>query len=310
MTQSAMSNALLRLRDYFGDDLLVKIGRRMELTPRAEALKDAVRDVLVRVEWTIATTADFDPAQSDRQFNVLVSDYTLATLMPKVLALCRKTALDRQVQFPSPGRRRPSGFWIAATSICSSSRRTSARGGIPSRSFSKRNSARSSGARESSRGRSSRGARFAEASHVVMQPPGGAQSLESVFFRQHDLVRRADVMTYSFNTIAAPRRWDRPYRDHPSAARGAGGAAAANQDPRASVSPPEDAAGRSMAQIPVAGRRSDLVARRDPRGGGARVTAAGRLPVTSPLRAGILRDPMSKTLRQDCGPGSRCFHFP
>ena len=90
MTQSAMSNALLRLREYFGDDLLVKIGRRMELTPRAESLKDAVRDVLVRVEWTIATTADFNPAQSDRQFNVLVSDYTLATLIPKVLALCRK----------------------------------------------------------------------------------------------------------------------------------------------------------------------------------------------------------------------------
>ena len=89
MTQSAMSNALLRLREYFGDDLLVKIGRRMELTPRGEALKDAVRDVLVRVEWTIATTADFDPARSDRQFNVLVSDYTLATLVPKVLALCR-----------------------------------------------------------------------------------------------------------------------------------------------------------------------------------------------------------------------------
>jgi LysR family transcriptional regulator, nod-box dependent transcriptional activator len=50
MTQSAMSNALLRLRQYFDDDLLVKVGRRLELTPRGEALKDAVRDVLVRVE--------------------------------------------------------------------------------------------------------------------------------------------------------------------------------------------------------------------------------------------------------------------
>ena len=36
MTQSAMSNALLRLREYFDDNLLVKIGRQMELTPRAE----------------------------------------------------------------------------------------------------------------------------------------------------------------------------------------------------------------------------------------------------------------------------------
>ena len=97
MTQPAMSNALLRLREYFDDDLLVKIGRRLELTPRAESLKDAVRDVLVRIEWTIATTADFNPGMSDRQFNVLVSDYTLATLIPKVLALCRKA--DATVRF-------------------------------------------------------------------------------------------------------------------------------------------------------------------------------------------------------------------
>ena len=105
MTQSAMSNALLRLREYFGDDLLVKIGRRMELTPRGEALKDAVRDVLVRVEWTIATTADFDPAQSDRQFNVLVSDYTLATLVPEGSGALSNGGLDGEVQLPPPGRR-------------------------------------------------------------------------------------------------------------------------------------------------------------------------------------------------------------
>ena len=137
MTQSAMSNALLRLREYFGDDLLVKIGRRMELTPRAEALKDAVRDVLVRVEWTIATTADFDPAQSDRQFNVLVSDYTLATLIPKVLALCRKAEstvrfnflhqVDRTRAAAGARRRRsahhPEGILLAAASVRGHSRR-------------------------------------------------------------------------------------------------------------------------------------------------------------------------------------------
>ena len=50
--------------------------------------------------------------------------------------------------------------------------------------------------------RSLRAASFAEASHVVMRTPDGAQSLESVFFRQHDLVRRVEVATYSFNTIA------------------------------------------------------------------------------------------------------------
>ena len=89
MTQSAMSNALSRLRDYFGDDLLVKVGRRLEPTPRAEALREPVREVLTRVDWTIAAQPTFNPAQSDRVFNLLVSDYTLATLIPEILKLCR-----------------------------------------------------------------------------------------------------------------------------------------------------------------------------------------------------------------------------
>src|SRR5881398_3581498 len=87
MTQSAMSNALSRLRDYFGDELLVKVGRRLEPTVRAQALAAPVREVLTRVDWTIAAERDFNPAQSDRAFNLLVSDYTLATLAPEILKL-------------------------------------------------------------------------------------------------------------------------------------------------------------------------------------------------------------------------------
>jgi hypothetical protein len=43
ITQSAMSNALNRLRQHFDDPLLVQVGRRMELTPRAIALEQPVR---------------------------------------------------------------------------------------------------------------------------------------------------------------------------------------------------------------------------------------------------------------------------
>lgn len=66
ITQSAMSNALARLRDYFGDELLVQVGRRMELTPRAELLREPVRDILVRIESSVTATPRFDPAESDR----------------------------------------------------------------------------------------------------------------------------------------------------------------------------------------------------------------------------------------------------
>ena len=91
MSQSAMSNALTRLRHYFDDPLLVQVGKRMELTPRAEAMKPAIRDILVRVEATIDTQPEFDPTIATRTFNVLVSDYTLRVLMPYVVA-----EMDRQ----------------------------------------------------------------------------------------------------------------------------------------------------------------------------------------------------------------------
>lgn len=85
LSQSAMSNALSRLRTYFDDELLVQVGRRMEPTARAELLKDAVRDILVRVETTVAEQPRFDPALSNRSFRLLVSDYTMMTLMPHVI---------------------------------------------------------------------------------------------------------------------------------------------------------------------------------------------------------------------------------
>lgn len=87
ITQSAMSNALSRLRDYFGDDLLVPVGRRMELTPRAEMLRDPVLDILVRIETSVASLPEFDPATSSRTFRIFVSDYTLSTLIPVFLRM-------------------------------------------------------------------------------------------------------------------------------------------------------------------------------------------------------------------------------
>jgi len=200
MTQSAMSNALLRLRDYFCDDLLVKIGRRMELTPRAEALKDAVRDVLVRVEWTIATRADFDPTQSDRQFNILVSDYTLATLAPKILALCRERRSSVRFNFlhqvNGPERLLERGdvdLLIIPKEFCSRQHPFEV---VLEEEFCAIvwSGGRFANARLTRRA-------FADASHVVMRTPDGAQSLESVFFKQHDLIRRVDVATYNFTTI-------------------------------------------------------------------------------------------------------------
>lgn len=99
VSQSTMSSALGRLRTYFEDPLLVQVGRGMELTPRAQALKDDVRDILGRLDTAVATQPLFDPARSDREFRLLASDYTLVTLMPHLLALVRQQSSTVRFQF-------------------------------------------------------------------------------------------------------------------------------------------------------------------------------------------------------------------
>lgn len=85
LSQGAMSNALARLREHFGDDLLVAVGRRMEATPRALALKPLVRDLLVRIDTTLQVQPRFDPTATERSFRIVVSDYSLWVFVPHLL---------------------------------------------------------------------------------------------------------------------------------------------------------------------------------------------------------------------------------
>ena len=82
LSQSAMSNALSRLRQYFDDELLVPVGGKLELTPRAEVLHEAVKDVLLRIDTTVAAQPEFDPRTSDREFTMFVFPTFLAGMYP------------------------------------------------------------------------------------------------------------------------------------------------------------------------------------------------------------------------------------
>lgn len=75
LSQSATSAALARLRDYFGDELLTQIGRRMVPTPRGLELAPAVRAVLMQIDASLLNRETFDPAQSSRSFRIMASDY-------------------------------------------------------------------------------------------------------------------------------------------------------------------------------------------------------------------------------------------
>jgi len=90
LTQPAMSAALTRLRQHFGDDLLARSGRQFVLTPAAERILPAVRLALRQVERTFAETGEFDAATSAREFSVAIpgeSILALGDLVRRVHAL-------------------------------------------------------------------------------------------------------------------------------------------------------------------------------------------------------------------------------
>lgn len=75
LSQPAISSALNRLRDYFGDEILTAHKKRMLPTAYAESLLPQVRDSLRAIEGLIATSTRFDPATSQRTFRLAASDY-------------------------------------------------------------------------------------------------------------------------------------------------------------------------------------------------------------------------------------------
>ncbi len=80
LSQPTMSGALARLRQHFGDELLVRSGREYHLTPMASGLLPAVRESLAQVERTLSVPADFDPATSLRRFTIAISAQSILGL--------------------------------------------------------------------------------------------------------------------------------------------------------------------------------------------------------------------------------------
>src|SRR5262245_62308745 len=74
LSQPAMSHALSRLRTLVGDPLLVRIGAGMQPTLRAQSMREPLREALAQVRGVLRPE-EFDAAESDRSFRILMSDY-------------------------------------------------------------------------------------------------------------------------------------------------------------------------------------------------------------------------------------------
>lgn len=91
ITQPAVSNALRRLRDVLGDDLVRRSGAGVEPTPRALALWPAVRDALRQLQHTLAP-GEFDAGVADTSFLLAMADATAAELMPGLVEIVENEA--------------------------------------------------------------------------------------------------------------------------------------------------------------------------------------------------------------------------
>ena len=92
-TQPAVSNAVRRLRDTLGDELLIRTAHGVKPTPRAESLWPAVRQALAMLEEAISP-GTFDVGRARVTFRLAMADATAVLWLP---------ALVRSIELEAPG---------------------------------------------------------------------------------------------------------------------------------------------------------------------------------------------------------------
>jgi LysR family nod box-dependent transcriptional activator len=102
LSQPATSGALARLREYFDDELLVRVGSQMRPTPLGESLAAPVHNILMQIQATVERGVEFAPSECERTFKFLVSDYTASTLTTHVAKHLATVAPKMKLEFLAP----------------------------------------------------------------------------------------------------------------------------------------------------------------------------------------------------------------
>jgi DNA-binding transcriptional LysR family regulator len=92
ITQPSMSHALARLREAFGDPLLVRSGHILLLTPRAEEIVAPLGELMAGVNRLVQGRTAFDPTTATRTFVIAMNDYGTLVVLPSLMAVVARTA--------------------------------------------------------------------------------------------------------------------------------------------------------------------------------------------------------------------------
>ena len=97
LTQSAVSNALARLRRTFGDELFVRTAHGMQPTPLAQQMAEPIGAAMVQVALALSQRSRFDPATSGRRFTLAMTDVGEVYFMPVLIERCRAVAPNVEI---------------------------------------------------------------------------------------------------------------------------------------------------------------------------------------------------------------------
>lgn len=99
LSQPALSASLARLRTHFNDPILARRGNTYELTPLASRLLEQAPAALDAVRRVFESQAEWNAAESSREFAVYGSDYAFATVGRRVAALAIERAPGIRFRF-------------------------------------------------------------------------------------------------------------------------------------------------------------------------------------------------------------------
>jgi DNA-binding transcriptional LysR family regulator len=91
-SQPSISVHLAKLRDIFGDPLLLPGPRGMRPTARADELREPLRQALNALEHAVSPASPFDPAKASHTWRVAATDYGESTIVLPALGGLRSAA--------------------------------------------------------------------------------------------------------------------------------------------------------------------------------------------------------------------------
>ncbi len=92
LSQPSVSVQLARLREIFGDPLLLPGPRGVRPTARADELRGPLRQALDALQRAVSPSRPFDPAQASHTWRIAASDYSESTIVLPALAGLRSAA--------------------------------------------------------------------------------------------------------------------------------------------------------------------------------------------------------------------------